>query len=169
MSPMRRISCSHANIATDLRAITTPRRGTDISNGAASGLSGCKLRTVIFPRSSPFGAVNFLGDQYGEKHHHICSSGACPRCSVRAGRYGKEVVVHYGDLNVTTSDGAQVLYTREQPASAEICGYQPAISDISAMQAFKACRRAARARAIKTLPFDLSARIENKAESVAAR
>ena len=81
----------------------------------------------------------------------------------------KEVVVHYGDLNVTTSDGAQVLYTRVQIASAEVCGYQPAISDISAMQAFKACSTAAQARAIKTLPFDLSARIENNAEVVAAR
>ncbi len=79
------------------------------------------------------------------------------------------VVVYYGDLNVSTSEGAQVLYTRVQIASAEVCGYQPTISDISAMQAFKACSGAAEARAIKTLPFNLSDRLEGKAETVASR
>lgn len=81
----------------------------------------------------------------------------------------REVVVPYGDLNVATPDGAKALYTRVQFASAEVCGYQPAISDMSAMQAFKACSAAAEARALKTLPFDLSARIESKVETVAAR
>jgi UrcA family protein len=81
----------------------------------------------------------------------------------------KQVVVYYGDLNVKTVDGAQVLQTRVQVASAEVCGYQPANADIAATQAFKACSAAAEARALKTLPFALSARIENKAELVAAR
>jgi UrcA family protein len=81
----------------------------------------------------------------------------------------KEVVVHYDDLNVATQDGAQVLFTRVQIASAEVCGYQPALSNISAMQAFKACSDAAQARAIKMLPFDLSARIDSKIETVASR
>ena len=82
---------------------------------------------------------------------------------------GTEVVVNYGDLNVSTSEGAQILFTRVQTASAEVCGYQPTISDISAMQAFKACSGAAEARAIKTLPFNLSDRMEGKAETVASR
>ena len=81
----------------------------------------------------------------------------------------REIVVPYNDLNVATSSGAQLLYARVQIASAEICGYKPIISDISAMQVFKACSSAAEARAIKTLPFDLSARIENKVETVATR
>jgi UrcA family protein len=81
----------------------------------------------------------------------------------------KEVIVNYGDLDVATADGAQILYKRVQIASAEVCGYKPAISDISEMKAFKTCSDAAEARAVKTLPFDLSARIENKAEVVAAR
>ena len=81
----------------------------------------------------------------------------------------REVVVPYGDLNVTTSNGAQLLYARVQTASAEVCGYKPAISDISALKVFQACSAAAEARAIKTLPFDLSARIEIKTETVAAR
>jgi UrcA family protein len=80
-----------------------------------------------------------------------------------------EVVVHYGDLNVATPDGAKALYTRVQIASAEICGYQPSHADIAATQVFKACSVAAQARAIKMLPFDLSARIESKVETVASR
>ena len=81
----------------------------------------------------------------------------------------KEVVVYYGDLNVATPDGAQVLQTRVQVASAEVCGYKPANADIAATQAFKACSGAAEARALKTLPFNLAARIENKDEVVATR
>jgi UrcA family protein len=81
----------------------------------------------------------------------------------------KEVVVYYDDLNVATPDGAQVLYTRVQIASAEVCGYRPASGDISAMQAFKTCSDAAQARAIKTLPFNLSERMTGAAEIVASR
>ena len=81
----------------------------------------------------------------------------------------KEVVVYYDDLNVATPDGAQALYARVQIAAAEVCGYQPAISNISATQAFKACSETAEARAIKTLPFDLSERMNGATETVASR
>jgi UrcA family protein len=81
----------------------------------------------------------------------------------------KQVIVHYGDLDVTTADGAQILVKRVSIASAEVCGYRPMNGDISALEAFKSCSEAAEGRAIKSLPFDLSARVNGKLETVASR
>jgi len=81
----------------------------------------------------------------------------------------RQVVVNYADLNVASQDGAKALYARVNFASAEVCGYEPAITDIAATQVFRSCSEAARARAIKALPFDLSERMGEKNETLASR
>ena len=85
------------------------------------------------------------------------------------GAMEKQVVVHYGDLDVKTQDGATALVKRVEIASAEVCGYKPSIMDISATHAFQMCSEAAEARAIKTLPFDVTARMNGTPETLAAR
>ncbi|HUO92220.1 MAG TPA: UrcA family protein [Rhizomicrobium sp.] len=80
-----------------------------------------------------------------------------------------QVIVNYGDLDVATADGAQILVKRVEIASAEVCGYQPSLMDISALQAFRACSAAAETRAIKTLPVEVSQHISGIVETVAER
>jgi UrcA family protein len=81
----------------------------------------------------------------------------------------RQVVVHYGDLDVASQKGAVALYARIASASAEVCGYAPANSDLAARKSFKKCSEAAEARAVKALPFDLAARMNTKGETLAAR
>jgi UrcA family protein len=81
----------------------------------------------------------------------------------------RQVVVHYGDLDVASQKGAVTLYQRIAVASAEVCGYAPANSDLAARKIFKACNEDAEARALKALPFDLAARMNTKSETLAAR
>lgn len=58
------------------------------------------------------------------------------------------VLVKYGDLNIASQAGAQVLLKRIEAAANAACGGKPDIRELSKLTRFKACRRSAVARAV---------------------
>jgi UrcA family protein len=58
------------------------------------------------------------------------------------------VVVKYGDLNIGSPAGAQVLLKRIKAAASAACGGKPDIRELSKLANFKACRRSAVGRAV---------------------
>ena len=58
------------------------------------------------------------------------------------------VLVKYGDLNIGSRAGAQVLLRRIEVAANTACGGEPDIRQLSQLASFEACRRSAVARAL---------------------
>ena len=58
------------------------------------------------------------------------------------------VSVKYGDLNLGSPAGAQVLLKRIEAAANTACGGAPDIRELSQLASFEACRRSAVARAV---------------------
>jgi UrcA family protein len=58
------------------------------------------------------------------------------------------VSVKYGDLNIGSPTGAQVLLRRIEAAANTACGGAPDIRQLSQLASFEACRRSAVARAV---------------------
>jgi UrcA family protein len=58
------------------------------------------------------------------------------------------VSVRYGDLNIGSPAGAQVLLKRIEAAATAVCGGAPDIRQLSQWASFEACRRSAVARAV---------------------
>jgi UrcA family protein len=59
-----------------------------------------------------------------------------------------QVAVSYGDLDVSTADGARELYKRLARAAKEVCPYRDARA-LSEVEANQRCRDAAIARAVR--------------------
>lgn len=58
------------------------------------------------------------------------------------------VSVKYGDLNLGSRAGAQVLLKRIETAANTVCGGAPDIRQLDQLASFDACRRSAVARAV---------------------
>jgi len=58
------------------------------------------------------------------------------------------VLVKYGDLNIGSPGGAQVLLKRIEAAANTACGGAPDIRQLNQLASFEACRRSAVARAV---------------------
>ena len=58
------------------------------------------------------------------------------------------VSVKYGDLNIGSRAGAQVLLKRIEAAANTVCGGEPDIRQLDQLASFEACRRSAIARAV---------------------
>ena len=58
------------------------------------------------------------------------------------------VTVKYGDLNIGSPGGAQVLLSRIETAAKTVCGGAPDTRQLSQWASFETCRRSAVARAV---------------------
>ena len=58
------------------------------------------------------------------------------------------VSVRYGDLNIASRPGAQVLLKRIEAAANTACGGAPDVRQLDRLASFEACRRSAVARAV---------------------
>jgi len=61
------------------------------------------------------------------------------------------VSVRYGDLNIGSPAGAQVLLRRLEAAANTACGGAPDIRQLSQLASFEACRRSAVAKAVAAI------------------
>ena len=61
------------------------------------------------------------------------------------------VTVKYGDLDVGSRTGAQVLLQRIEAAANTACGGEPDIRRLDQLATFEACRRSAVARAVAAI------------------
>lgn len=52
---------------------------------------------------------------------------------------GKQVAVNYSDLNLSRSEGAEVLITRLRAAAAQACGPAPDIRDLVMSRYYRQC------------------------------
>jgi UrcA family protein len=59
-----------------------------------------------------------------------------------------DVVVAYGDLDLSKESGAEILFARIKRAAGKACGWQPDIRELAAMAQFDACRKQAMDTAI---------------------
>lgn len=82
----------------------------------------------------------------------------------------RQVVVHYGDINVKQPVGAKILLARIDAASHEVCGPSPDLRQIGQWQAYKVCAQTAADQAVASLPFDLMTALQGSLrETVASR
>jgi UrcA family protein len=61
------------------------------------------------------------------------------------------VTVSYGDLNLSTPEGALTLYRRIAKAANQVCGGNPDIRDPLAVRLSRLCRQAAMTRAVQAV------------------
>ncbi|HEY1878359.1 MAG TPA: UrcA family protein [Caulobacteraceae bacterium] len=65
---------------------------------------------------------------------------ATPATSVSAQDVQKvSATVSYGDLNLSTREGAKAMYQRIKSTARKLCGAEPAISEFGAMDGWRAC------------------------------
>ena len=62
-----------------------------------------------------------------------------------------DVVVHFGDVNLDSRQGASVLYARLDSAAKRACGRAPDLRELKAWQDYKACHSATLDRAVGKL------------------
>jgi len=79
------------------------------------------------------------------------------------------VLVKYGDLNVSSPAGAQVLLKRIEAAANTACGGAPDIRQLNQRASFEACRRSAVARAVVAVDSPMLTAHGGSAASFAAR
>jgi UrcA family protein len=81
------------------------------------------------------------------------------------------VLVKYGDLNIGSPAGAQVLLRRIEAAANTACGGAPDIRQLNQWASFEACRRSAVARAVVAVDSPMLTAMAHSAspESFAAR
>jgi UrcA family protein len=61
------------------------------------------------------------------------------------------VVVHYGDLNLATTAGAQALYGRISTAAERACGGEPSVREMRQYRDFRTCVDSSVERAVKKI------------------
>jgi UrcA family protein len=81
----------------------------------------------------------------------------------------KQVVVHYGDIDMKQASGAQLLLARIDTAASQVCEMSADTRDLAARQVFANCKSGAEDRALASLPFNLVAKADNGVEIVASR
>jgi UrcA family protein len=103
----------------------------------------------------------------------ICASAFVFSCAVsaNAGQFDtpRQTVVRYDDINVRESAGALILLARIEAATKDVCGPAPDLRDLGAWERFRACTKTARDKAVASLPFDLTAAMNNNSAMMAQR
>lgn len=56
---------------------------------------------------------------------------------------GNQAIVSFGDINIHSEQGAQVLLGRLRAAARLVCGPEPILLNLSGRQSYNACRKSA--------------------------
>lgn len=78
-----------------------------------------------------------------------------------------QLEVHFGDLDVTHADGAEILLGRLKVASRHVCGGTPYIGELTARRYFDTCFNQAMDGAIASIHAPLVAQLYGRPELVA--
>lgn len=76
-----------------------------------------------------------------------------------AGPVTRQIVVPYSDLNLSREAGARALIGRIEFAATRVCGGKPAMGDLQALAAFRACKEAAVNRALSDIHHPMVERL----------
>lgn len=75
---------------------------------------------------------------------------------------GRQMTVHYADLNISTASGATTLYHRIVGAARSVCGEEPYEPDIDARRNWNDCFRTAVNDAVESVHSPLLTAVHNK-------
>jgi UrcA family protein len=77
--------------------------------------------------------------------------------AAQTGPVGRQVVVHYSDLDMSHQPGAQILLARLENAASQTCGGAPDIRDLNGQAAYRVCLKDTMDRAVASVPTSLLA------------